>query len=121
MSNEMQTEVERLIGVAQSHAWNALARPLAQRESYLVICRDSWKHYATAFNTSPSECDGFADSLQRATRDLMVEIQKNIAVVQDAGGFRMSQDAVRLHPDQPKALTLEELRPIFRQIIESGE
>jgi hypothetical protein len=123
MSDEMQTdvqqiaEVERLVSIAQLHAWNALARPPAQRDSHIAICRDFWKHYAAAFTTSDAQCDGFADSLERATRDLLAEMEKNIAVIRQAGGFRMVEDAVRLQPGRSEALTLDELRPIFRRII----
>jgi hypothetical protein len=117
MSDDMQTEVERLVSIAQLHAWNALARPPAQRDAHLATCRDFWKHYAAAFATSDSQCDGFADSLERATRDLMAEMEKNVAVIRAAGGFRMFEDATRLQPGKSNALTLDELRPIFRQII----
>jgi hypothetical protein len=100
MSDEVQSEVERLISIAQLHAWNALARPAAERDSHLAVCRDFWKHYAAAFTTTESQCDGFADALERATRDLMAEMEKNAAVIRTAD-----------------ALTLDELRPIFRRII----
>jgi hypothetical protein len=122
MSDELQTEVDRLISIAQLHAWNALARPPAQRDAHLAHCRDFWKHYAAAFTTSDAQTDEFADALDRATRDLMVEIRRNIAVIHQAGGFRMLEDSGQLNTGRPepgktKALTLDELRPIFRQII----
>ena len=117
MSDDTQTEVERLVGIAQLHAWNALARPPAQRDAHLATCRDFWKHYAAAYTTSEAQCDGFADSLERATRELLAEMEKNIAVIRRAGGFRMVEDAVRMEPGRSDALTLDELRPIFRKII----
>lgn len=115
--DDTQTEVERLVGIAQLHAWNALARPPAQRDAHLATCRDFWKHYAAAYTTSEAQCDGFADSLERATRELLAEMEKNIAVIRRAGGFRMVEDAVRMEPGRSDALTLDELRPIFRKII----
>ena len=117
MSEEMQTEAERLVGIAQLHAWNALARPPAQRDAHIASCRGFWKSYAAAITTSAIACEGFADTLEHATRDLMVEMQKNIAVIREAGGFRMFQDPDRLQPRTANGFTLEELRPIFRQII----
>ncbi len=118
MSDDTQTEVDRLVGIAKLHAWNALARPPAQRDAHLAVCRDFWKHYAAAFATSDSQCEDFAAALERATRDLMAEMRRNIAVIHQAGGFRQLEDAAaRLQPGQADPMTLEELRPIFRQII----
>ncbi|HVZ02288.1 MAG TPA: hypothetical protein VHA35_22470 [Dongiaceae bacterium] len=117
MSDDTQSEVDRLVSIARLHAWNALARAPSERDSHLATCRGFWRHYAEAFTTSEAECEGFADSLERATRDLMAEMQRNIATIREAGGFRRFEDAARLQPDKAPALTLDELRPIFRQII----
>ncbi|HVT51335.1 MAG TPA: hypothetical protein VHE77_07200 [Dongiaceae bacterium] len=118
MSNDLQTEVDRLVSIAQWHAWNILGRPPAEREGHLATCRATWMHYAAAFNTSAAECEDFADALDRATRDLMAEIQQNIVVVREAGGLRLRGQLSQQKPGKPQALTLAELRPIFRQIIE---
>ena len=118
MSNDLQTEVDRLVSIAQWHAWNILGRPPAEREGHLATCRATWMHYAAAFNTSAAECEDFADALDRATRDLMAEIQQNIVVVREAGGLRLRGQKPQPEPGKPQALTLAELRPIFRQIIE---
>jgi hypothetical protein len=115
MSDDTQTEVDRLVGIAKLHAWNALGRSPAQRDAHLAVCRDFWKHYAAAFATSDAQCEEFADALERATRDLMAEMRKNIAVIQQAGGFRRFQDAAR--QATANGFAMEELRPIFRQII----
>jgi len=117
MSGDTQMEVDRLVSIAQLHAWNALARPPAERDAHLAGCRDFWKHYAAAFATTDSQCDDFADTLHHATRDLMAEMQKNIAVIREAGGFRPFEDAARQQPPTANGFTLEELRPIFRRII----
>jgi hypothetical protein len=115
MSDDTQIEVDRLVSIAKLHAWNALAESPAQRDAHLTVCRDFWKHYAAAFAPSDAECDAFADALERATRDLMVEMRKNIAVIQQAGGFRRFEDTAQ--PATVDGFTLEELRPIFRRII----
>jgi hypothetical protein len=117
MSDDTQSEVERLVSIARLHAWNALARPPAQRDTHLATCRDFWKHYAAALTTSEAQCDGFADALHGATRDLMAEMEKNVAVIRASGGFRMFEDSSRLQPGSADAITLDELRPIFRKII----
>ncbi len=117
MSDDTQSEVDRLVSIAKLHAWNALGRSPAERDAHLAVCRDFWKHYAAAYATSDSQCDDFADSLERATRDLIVEMRQNIAVIHRAGGFRLVEDADKLQPGKTDALSLEELRPIFQQII----
>jgi hypothetical protein len=118
MSDDLQTEVDRLISIAHWHAAKALARPPSQWDSHLAVCRGFWKHYAEAFTADEGQRESFVDALERATRDLMAEMQKNAAVIQQAGGVRITDDAARPHPGKPTALTLDELRPIFRQIIE---
>src|ERR1700759_2711107 len=116
MSNEVQTEVERLVAIARSHALYALARPQPLQDAYLANCRRAWKHYAAAFNSSESGCDDFADSLERATRNLMTEIRKNIAVIVESGNFPIAGDSTQ--SAELNGLTLEELRPMFRRIVE---
>jgi hypothetical protein len=108
-------EVDRLVGIARLHAWNALAQSPAQRDAHLAVARDFWKHYAEAFATSDAQCEEFADALGRATRELMAEMRKNIAAIHQAGGFRRFEEPAQAAT--VNGLTLEELRPIFRQII----
>ena len=118
MSNDLKIEVDRLISIAHLHALNALSQPESQRDQHLAFCRGFWKHYAAAFATDETQCDSFADTLDHATRDLIAELQQNGTRVQMSGMLRVSADGVELQPSQPTTLTLEELRPIFRKIIE---
>jgi hypothetical protein len=118
MSNDLQVEVDRLISIAHVHALNALAQPESLRELHLDVCRGFWKHYAAAFTMDESQSDAFADALDRATRDLIAGLEQQGARVQRANVLRLSDAEVPLHPGQPSALTLDELRPIFQRIIE---
>ena len=117
MRDDLQIEVERLIGIAHLHARNALARPAAQRDTHLAVCRDFWKHYAAAYTASDAQRDSFADALDRATRDLMAEMQQTAQVAYLPSGLHPAEALARLQSGRPIAHTLEELRPIFRQII----
>jgi hypothetical protein len=85
------------------------------RDAQLAVCRDFWKHYAAAFAADQAQCKEFADALERATRDLMADMRKNIAVIREAGGFRRFEDAAQ--PLTVNGYTLEELPPIFQRII----
>lgn len=118
MSNDLQFEVDRLISIAHLHAVNALSQPESQRDQHLAYCRGFWKHYAAAFATDETQCDHFADTLDHATRDLITELQQNGTPVQMSGVLRFSADGAEPQPGQSGAMTLEELRPIFRKIIE---
>jgi len=118
MSNDLQVEVDRLISIAHLHALNALSQPESQRDSHLAVCRGFWKHYAAAFATDETQCDSFADALDHATRDLIAELQQSGTRVQMSGVLRLSDHDTPLQPGHPSTLTLEELRPIFRKIIE---
>ena len=117
MSNDLKMEVDRLISIAHLHARNALARPEAQRDTHLAVCRGFWKHYAAAYAADEEQSDSFVEALDRATRDLMLEMQKNAAVVQASGGFALPDTAASAQVGKPIENTLDELRPIFRQII----
>jgi hypothetical protein len=117
MSNDLQVEVDRLISIAHLHALNALSQPEAQRQSHLDVCRGFWKHYAAAFTQNEGQCEAFADALDHATRDLIAELQQNGTRVQRSNVLRVAEVDPPLHPGQPIAMTLEELRPIFRKII----
>lgn len=118
MSNDLQVEVDRLISIAHLHALNALSQPEAQRDSHLDVCRGFWKHYAAAFTTDERQCEAFADTLDHATRDLIAEMQQNGTRVQMSGVLRVAEVDPPLVAGQAVAMTLEELRPIFRKIIE---
>jgi hypothetical protein len=71
-----QKEVQRLLGFAREHARAALAKPEVQRESYLAFCKLNFKRYATGISRSPAEAERFAAALDRATRDIMIEMQE---------------------------------------------
>ena len=115
MSNDVQVEVDRLISIAHLHALNALSQPESERDSHLAVCRGFWKHYAAAFTANEGQSDSFADALDHATRDLIAELQQQGTKVQMSGLPRLSGAGAAL---QPGTLALEELRPIFRKIIE---
>ena len=117
MSNDLKVEVDRLISIAHLHALNALSQPESQRDSHLDVCRGFWKHYAAAFTASETQCDAFADALDHATRDLIAELQRNGTRVLQSGMIRVAEVDPPLVPGQTVAMTLEELRPIFRKII----
>lgn len=70
-----EREVQRLLGFAREHARAALAKPEVQRESYLAFCKMNFKRYATGISRSATEAERFASALDRATRDLMIEMQ----------------------------------------------
>ena len=118
MSNDLKLEVDRLISIAHVHALNALSQPESQRDSHLDFCRGFWKHYAAGFAADDSQCDAFADALDHATRELIAELQQSGTPVQMSNVLRLSDVGAELQAGQPSALTLEELRPIFRRIIE---
>jgi hypothetical protein len=70
-----QKEVQRLLGFAREHARAALAKPEVQRESYLAFCKLNFKRYAAGISRSDAEAERFAAALDRATRDMMIEMQ----------------------------------------------
>jgi len=70
-----QKEVQRLLGFAREHAKAALAKPVVQRESYLAFCKLNFKRYAAGISRSAAEAERFASALDRATRDMMVQMQ----------------------------------------------
>jgi hypothetical protein len=74
-----QKEVQRLLGFAREHARAALAKPEVQRESYLAFCKLNFKRYAAGISRSPAEAERFASALDRATRDIMAEMQQGTA------------------------------------------
>ena len=118
MSNDLQVEVDRLVSIAHLHARNALSQPESLRELHLDVCRGFWKHYAAAFTTDESQSDAFADALDRATRALIAGMQESGTAVQVSNLLRVTDADAPLHPEHPSAMTLDELRPIFRKIIE---
>jgi len=75
-----QKEVQRLLGFAREHARAALAKPEVQRDSYLAFCKLNFKRYATGISRSAAEAERFAAALDRATRDIMVQMQQAEAV-----------------------------------------
>jgi len=83
------TEVKRLFAIARGHAKTALAKPVTQRESYLAFCRLNWKRYASGFSKSNTECERFANALDRATRDL-------VALIEEGGDAEIAGERRRL-------------------------
>jgi type IV secretory pathway VirJ component len=118
MSNDLQVEVDRLVSIAHLHALNALSQPESQRDSHLDVCRGFWKHYAAAFTVDEGQCDAFVDALDHATRDLIAELQQETTRVHMSGVPRLGDDGAQAQAGPSSAMTLEELRPIFRKIIE---
>jgi hypothetical protein len=118
MSNDLQVEVDRLVSIAHVHALHALSQPESQRDSHLDVCRGFWKHYAAAFTASETQCDAFADALDHATRDLIAEMQQNGTGPQTSNVLRLGNAGAKPQPGQPSTMSLQELRPIFRKIIE---
>ena len=121
MNTAMQSEVGRLIGVAQVHAVNALACPAREREDRLFRYRIVWVNYAAAFTESTLERDCFADALDRTTRELMVEMESRGVAIQPSAVSHTTAP-VRAAPlyGTGTAITLEQLRPIIRRIVEQG-
>jgi hypothetical protein len=91
-----QKEVQRLLGFAREHARAALAKPEVQRESYLAFCKLNFKRYATGISRSPAEAERFASALDRATRDIMAEMQAGTAQREEivSPWFPLRDDAV---------------------------
>ena len=117
MSNDLKVEVDRLISIAHLHALNALSHPESERQSHLDVCRGFWKHYAAAFTASERQCEAFADTLDHATRELIAELQQQGAGAPMSGVLRVADVDPPLTPGHTSAMTLEELRPVFRKII----
>jgi hypothetical protein len=69
-------EVRRLMGIVREHAKAVLAKPVAQRESHLAFCRENWKRYAKGMTWRTGECERFAAALDRATRDLITQVEE---------------------------------------------
>jgi hypothetical protein len=67
-----QREFKRVMAIVRAHARDAMSKHDTQRESFLAYCRNNWKRYAAGFTKNPGECDRFAATLERATRDLIV-------------------------------------------------
>ncbi len=74
-----EREVQRLLGFAREHARAALAKPEVQRESYLAFCKLNFKRYATGISRSAAEAERFAAALDRATREIMAEMEAEAA------------------------------------------
>ena len=97
-------DAQCLVNIARRHAALALASPAETRASRLDACRRVWIYYAAAFGAKSAMQMRFADELQDVTRRLM-------AVQQSAAAASPPPDATTT------IITIEELRPILRQII----
>jgi hypothetical protein len=106
------------------HALNTLARPADQRETCLSRYRLVWADYAASFTAIDAERKCFADALDRATRDMIVEIVSNCPDIPSSVLLHMVAPLIAADPHatpEPRyrgePITLEELRPIIRKII----
>ena len=107
-------DAQSLINIARRHAALALASPAEKRAANLDACRQVWILYAAAFGAKPAMQTRFADELQDVTRRLMATQQKSAAASSAAGAERRPAPP----PDATTTIiTIEELRPILRQII----
>jgi hypothetical protein len=93
-----EKELQRVMAIVQAHARTALAKEATQRASFLGYCRSNWKRYAAGLSKRPSECERFAATLDRATRDLIALAETDphaIAAVADLQApWRDTPDAV---------------------------
>jgi len=64
-------EFKRVMAIVRAHARDALSKHDTQRASFLAYCRNNWKRYAAGLSRSAGECERFATTLDRATRDLI--------------------------------------------------
>jgi hypothetical protein len=105
-------DAQCLVNIARRHAALALASPAETRASHLDACRRVWIYYAAAFGAKPAMQTRFADELQDVTRRLMAAQQK-------AAASSSATSAERHQPPDAATtiITIEELRPILRQII----
>ena len=101
-------DAESLVAIARRHAALALAGPPAERESRIAACRTVWIRYAAAFNAGTKTQQRFADELLAVTRALMADQQDSAAA-----------EPARSPPNAAAVITIDELRPILRQIIRS--
>jgi hypothetical protein len=66
-----EKELQRVMAIVQAHARTALAKEPTQRASFLGYCRSNWKRYAAGLSKRSTECERFAATLDRATRELI--------------------------------------------------
>lgn len=92
-----------ITAIARRHAAIALAGPAETQSARLAACRLVWINYATAFAVSAATQKRFADDMVEITRALMAHQQAGDLALPAAGAA---------------ILTIEELRPLLRQIIE---
>jgi hypothetical protein len=126
MNAALQSEVQRLMGIARMHALTAMARPADQRESCLARYRLVWAQYAAAFSGSDAERESFVDALDRATREIMAQIESSdIAIWRAETDKWIAQTLLpqtlagvtELRHRPGDVISLEQLRPILRKII----
>ena len=102
LPDPLRRDADYLVAIARRHAAIALAGPAEGRAARLEACRVVWINYAAAFNVSAAMQKRFADDLQEITRAL-------IAAQEDCGdALPAAGNAV---------ITIDELRPLLRQII----
>jgi hypothetical protein len=98
----LRRDADYLVAIARRHAAIALASPAETRAARLEACRLVWINYAAAFAVSSAMQKRFADDMQAITRALIAEQQDSGAALPAAGNA---------------VLTIDELRPLLRQII----
>jgi hypothetical protein len=101
-ADPLRRDADYLIAIARRHAAIALACPAEGRAARLEACRVVWINYAAAFTVSSAVQKRFADDLQAITRDLIAEQLESGEALPAAG---------------TAVLTIDELRPLLRQII----
>ncbi|WP_395022423.1 hypothetical protein [Dongia sp.] len=102
LPDPLRRDADYLTAIARRHAAIALAGPVETQAARLEACRLVWVNYAAAFNASVATQQRFADDLQAITRTLMAEQIDSGSTLPEAGA---------------SILTIEELRPLLRQII----
>jgi hypothetical protein len=98
----LRRDADYLVAIARRHAAIALASSAETRAARLEACRLVWINYAAAFAVSSAMQKRFADDMQDITRALIAEQQDSGAALPAAGNA---------------VLTIDELRPLLRQII----
>ncbi|GAB2179131.1 hypothetical protein [Dongia sp. agr-C8] len=98
----LRRDADYLTAIARRHAAIVLAGPVETRAARLAACRLVWINYAAAFNANAATQKRFADDMQDITRALMEAQEDSADTLPMAGGA---------------VLTIDELRPLLRQII----
>ena len=102
LPDPLRRDADYLVAIARRHAAIALSGPAEGRAARLEACRLVWINYAAAFTVSTAMQKRFADDMQDITRALIAEQEESGGALPAAGNA---------------VLTIDELRPLLRQII----